>query len=97
MIYTVKACTLPWRFYERSRFAPQAIEWEERYILHGIQQGWPLLNIETTLETLVARTKASQLDFLHCSFEDLAQEKFVHKKGIMAFIRQYYRPTGTQE
>lgn len=71
--------------------APMAIEWETRYILHGLQQGWPLVNMESAMETLIARARASQLDFLHCSFESLVHERFIHEKGIEAFVRQFYR------
>jgi hypothetical protein len=71
--------------------APQVIEWERRYILHGLQQGWQLTNHESSIETLVARARASQLDFLRCSFESLVEEKFVSEHGIEAFVRRYYR------
>jgi len=71
--------------------APMVIEWERRYILHGIQQGWPLTNMEVSSEGLVTRARASQLDFLHCSFESLVHENFVHEKGIEAFVHAYYR------
>jgi hypothetical protein len=72
--------------------APTVIEWERRYILHGIQQGWPLVNIESAMDDLVTAARTSQLDFLHCSFEDLVQERFVLEKGIEAFVHQFYRP-----
>jgi hypothetical protein len=71
--------------------APMSIEWERRYILHGIQQGWPLTNMEVSAEELVARARASKLDFLHCSFESLVHESFVNDKGIEAFVHAYYR------
>lgn len=71
--------------------APMCIEWERRYILHGIQQGWPLTNVETIDEGLLACAKASTLDFLHCSFESLVQERFARENGIEAFVRAFYR------
>ncbi len=71
--------------------APAVVEWEQRYILHGIQQGWPLLNIETVRSSFVTGARASQLDFLHCSFESLVQEGFIREKGIEAFVHRYYR------
>ena len=70
--------------------APTAIEWETRYILHGFQQDWPLTNIESAIEELVAKARASQLDFLRCSFESLVHERFVSDDGIEAFVRKFY-------
>lgn len=71
--------------------APLVIEWEKRYILYGLQQGWPLVNHEASSEELVARARSSQLDFLRCSFESLVRERFAHDKGIEAFVRTFYR------
>jgi hypothetical protein len=70
--------------------APKVIEWETRYILHGIQQSWPLTNYEISAERLVASAKASALDFLHCSFESLVHEQFISEHGIEAFVRRFY-------
>ncbi len=82
---------LPPEVIREVEIAPMVIEWETRYILHGFQQGWPLTNIESAMETLIAQVKASRLDFLHCSFEDLVQEGFIHENGIEAFVRKFYR------
>jgi hypothetical protein len=71
--------------------APTVIEWEKRYILHGFQQGWQLVNIESAMDDLIAHAKASTLDFLNAPFEDLVRENFFRKDGIEAFIRAYYR------
>ena len=71
--------------------APQVIEWERRYIYHGLQQGWMLTNMEIAEEKLVIRCRASKLNFLQCSFESLEQEGFIRKGGIEAFVHLYYR------
>lgn len=63
------------------------IEWEQRYIYHGIQQGWKLLNREVNDEILVARAKASRLDFLAAPFEILVQQCFFSPYGLVAFLR----------
>jgi len=71
--------------------APTVIEWETRYILHGFQQGWPLVNIESAMDDFIAHAKASTLNFLNAPFEDLVREDFFRKDSIEAFIHTYYR------
>ncbi len=71
--------------------SPLVIEWELRYIWHGIQQGWRLLNIETMDEKLVARVKASSINFLEASFETLVQQHFFSSHELVAFIRKWYQ------
>jgi hypothetical protein len=71
--------------------APTVIEWETRYILHGLQQGWPLVNIESANDDKVAEAKVCTLDFLNDSFDALVQAGFFHSDGIEAFVYAYYR------
>jgi hypothetical protein len=71
--------------------APLVVEWEQRYIWHGIQQGWKLLNVETMDAELVTRVKASPLDFLSVPFGMLVQQRFFASHGLVAFLRQWYQ------
>jgi hypothetical protein len=71
--------------------SPLVIEWELRYIWHGIQQGWKLLNIETMDEELIARLSASSLNFLDAPFETLVQHHFFSSHELVAFIRKWYQ------
>src|SRR5258708_16009438 len=73
------------------RIAPAVIEWETRYILHGFQQDWPLVNIESAVDDFVARAKASTLDFLDVPFDALLREGFFREDGIEAFVHAHYR------
>lgn len=72
--------------------SPLVVEWEQRYIWHGIQQGWNLLNVETMDEELVARVKASSFDFLKVPFEMLVQEHFFSPHGLAAFLHEWSQP-----
>jgi len=72
--------------------SPKAPEWERRYILHGIQQGWELLNIETMDEYLVEKVQESCIDFLQTPFEDLVEQGFFREKGLEAFVHAWYEP-----
>ena len=72
--------------------SPRVLEWEQRFIWHGIQQSWRLLNWETMDEQLVARVKAEQLDFLQAPFELLVQQHFLAENGLAAFLRTWYQP-----
>ncbi len=67
------------------------VEWEQRFIWHGIQQGWKLLNGETLDETLVARVKAADMDFLQVSFERLVQQDFFPSHGLAAFLHKWHQ------
>ena len=71
--------------------SPLVLEWEQRFIWHGIQQGWRLLNWETMDEELVARVKATQLDFLLAPFELLVQQHFFAAHELAAFLRAWYQ------
>jgi len=66
--------------------SPLVVEWEQRSIWHGIQQGWNLLNGEMMDEGLVARVKASPLDFLMAPFEILVQQHFFSSYELTAFL-----------
>lgn len=70
--------------------SPLVIEWELRYILHGIQQGWPLLNSETMDKELVNRICVSSLHFLEAPFEKLLQHHFFSRYGLAAFLHKWY-------
>lgn len=70
--------------------APLVVEWERRYICHGIQQGWPLLNIETTDAGFVARIQATSVDFIHAPFETLVEQSIFTSNGLEAFVRAWY-------
>ncbi len=70
--------------------APLVVEWEQRYIWHGIQQGWELLNVEAVDEDLVAHIHSTSIDFLTASFEALVQQRFFPPHGLAAFLHKYY-------
>lgn len=72
--------------------SPQAPEWEMRYILHGMQQGWKLLNIETMNEYRVNNVKTSSVNFLQASFEALVEHGFFRENSLEAFVRKWYEP-----
>lgn len=71
--------------------SPLVIEWEQRFIWHGIQRGWKLLNGEAMDETLVARVKTSHLDFLQAPFELLVQQHFFSSHGLAAFLHLWHQ------
>ncbi len=72
--------------------APLVLEWEQRFIFHGIQQGWNLLNHETMEKELVTRIKTSFVDFFAAPFELLVQQNFFSPHGLLAFLHEWYRP-----
>lgn len=72
--------------------SPLVLAWERRYILHGLQQGWPLLNNEMMDAELVARVKASSNDFLQAPFQLLVQQHFFAVHGLEAFLHQWSQP-----
>ena len=67
----------------------RVVEWEQRFIWHGIQQGWQLLNGEAMNETLVARARSIPIDFLHVPFEQLVQQGFFSSHGLAAFLHKW--------
>jgi hypothetical protein len=69
---------------------PLVVEWEQRYIWHGIQQGWRLLNSEAMDEELVTRVKAASFDFLQVPFELLVQQHFFATPGLVALLHLWY-------
>lgn len=71
--------------------APLVLEWEQRYIWHGMQQGWKLLNVETMDVGLVARVKASPLDFLTMPFEVLVQQDFFSPYELITFLHRWHQ------
>lgn len=71
--------------------SPLVVEWEQRYIWHGIQWGWKMLNVETMDAGLVARVKAAPFDFLEVPFETLVQQRFFSSHGLVAFLHQWYQ------
>lgn len=68
------------------------VEWEQRYIWHAMQQGWRILNVETANEVLLARIKASPLDFLRTPFEQLVRQGFFPSHGLVAFLHAWRCP-----
>jgi len=69
--------------------SPLVVEWEQRFIWHGIQQKWRLLNVETMDDGLTARIRASSLNFLQVSFEQLVQQGFFSTRGLVAFLHTW--------
>lgn len=69
--------------------AAYVIEYETRYILHAIQQGWPILNVEAQRPS-AEQVRSSTLDFLHASFADLVDDGWFMRDGIESFIRAWY-------
>lgn len=72
--------------------APRVLEWEQRFIFHGIQQGWRLLNREMMDRELVARIKTSYMDFLTAPFDMLVQQRFFAPQGLIAFLYEWHQP-----
>jgi hypothetical protein len=72
--------------------SPLVVEWEQRYLWHGIQQQWRLLNVEIMDEDLTARVRASSLNFLQVSFEQLVQQGFFLSHGLAAFLHKWFHP-----
>jgi hypothetical protein len=77
--------------------APLVLEWEQRFIFHGIQQGWNLLNHETMQKDLVTRIKTACIDFFAVPFELLVQQHFFSPHGLLAFLHEWYRPEHIRE
>jgi hypothetical protein len=77
---------------QQIEISPLVVEWEQRFIWHGIQQGWKLLNVEHMDEALIARINASRLDFLQAPFEQLVQQDFFSSRGLAAFLRIWHQP-----
>lgn len=69
---------------------PLVMEWERRYIAHGIQQGWDLLNQEAQDKSFVAMVQAAQVDFLQVPFEALVKCSLFAPDGLEAFVRAWY-------
>ncbi len=68
----------------------QVIEWEQRFIWYGVQQGWQLLNGQAMNETLVARARTVPIDFLQVPFEQLVQQEFFSSHGLAAFLHKWH-------
>lgn len=71
--------------------APLVVEWEQRYILYGLQQGWPLTNMECDRYD-VQKLKESAIDFLHDPFEKLLKEAIFQENRFEAFVHKWYDP-----
>ena len=70
--------------------APLVVEWERRYLCHGIQHGWPLLNYELMDGRFVARARATPVDVLAAPFETVVEAGIFAPRGLEAFIRTWY-------
>lgn len=71
--------------------APFILEYEQRYIWHGVQQSWPLVNKEAVLlHWTKERIQASTVDLLHAPFEVLVELGIFHEYRLEAFIRKWY-------
>jgi hypothetical protein len=70
--------------------APLVLEWEQRFIFHGIEQGWNLLNRETMEKERVNQIKTAGIDFLVAPFEVLVQQGFFAPQGVLAFLHRWY-------
>ena len=71
--------------------SPLVVEWEQRFIWHGMQRGWKLLNGEAMDETLVARTQEARFDFLQVPFELLVQQQFFSSHSLAAFLHKWHQ------
>jgi hypothetical protein len=86
-----KGLTSSMQILQNVKVSPLVVEWEQRYIWHGIQQGWNLLNVETRDARLVDHVKASSFDFLTVPFELLVQQHFFSSHGLVAFLHEWYQ------
>ncbi len=80
------------RILQTIEISPLVVEWEQRFIWHGMQQGWRLLNVETMDEGLTERVRTSSLNFLQASFEQLVQQDFFSSCGLVAFLHKWSHP-----
>jgi hypothetical protein len=88
-----KALTPSMEILHSVEIAPLVLEWEQRFIFHGIQQGWNLLNWETMDNELVTHVRTSSVNFFTTPFEVLAQQRFFSPYGLVAFLhRWWYQP-----
>ncbi|MBA2394326.1 MAG: hypothetical protein H0V70_16480 [Ktedonobacteraceae bacterium] len=71
--------------------SPLVLEWEQRFIWHGMQQGWRLLNWETMDENLVARVRTAHYNFLQTPFELLVEQHFFAANDLVAFLHTRYQ------
>ena len=86
-----KALTPSMEILHSVEVAPLVLEWEQRFIFHGIQQGWHLLNWETMDKELVAHVRTSSVDFFTVPFEVLVQQRFFSSYGLIAFLHKWYQ------
>ncbi len=85
-----KGLTPTMRILRQVEVSPLVLEWEQRYIWHGIQQGWKLLNVEAVDEAFVQRVRATSLDFLEVSFEKLVQAGFFTPNELVTFLAKWH-------
>jgi len=90
-----KALTPSMKILHAVETAPLVLEWEQRFIFHGLQQGWNLLNWETMDTELVTHARASYIDFFTIPFEVLVQQRFFSPYGLIAFLHRWYQPEGS--
>lgn len=62
-------------------------EWEQRYIYHGLQCGWPLTNTEAVDYDI---NRFQHIDFLNDPFEKLLEEGIFREKRIEQFFHDWY-------
>jgi hypothetical protein len=91
-IYTLAEKELvPWmQILQHINITPLVVEWEQRYIWHGIQHGWQLLNSEAMDQTLIERIRTSPFEFLTVPFEILVQRHFFSSHGLVAFLHHWF-------
>jgi hypothetical protein len=89
---TEKALTPSMEILLKVEIAPHILEWEQRFIFHGIQHGWNLLNWETMDKDLVTHIRTASVDFFTSPFEYLVQKRFFSPYGLIAFLHRCYQP-----
>lgn len=66
-------------------------EWEQRYIYHGLQSGWPLTNMEAMGYAKKGGVGHFQhIDFLADPFEKLLEVGFFKENRIESFMHKWY-------
>lgn len=69
--------------------APFVVEMEQRYIWHGIHQGWPLVNKEAVLRRDIHHIRDYQGNILEAPFEELVNACILFGSSLETFIRQW--------
>ena len=92
-----KALTPSMKILHAVEIAPLVLEWEKRFIFHGIQHGWNLLNWETMDKELVTHVRASSVDFFTVPFEVLVQRRFFSPYELVAFLHRWCQSENSVE